>query len=46
MPDVRDKLIGLGIDPVGSSSAEFRAFLTQETERFAKMFSISGLSPE
>jgi len=45
-PDTRDKLVGMVIDPVGSTSAEFRTFLAQETERFAQMYRISGLSPE
>ena len=46
MPDVREKLVMMGIDAVGNSSAEFKTFLSQETERFAKMYRISGLSPE
>jgi tripartite-type tricarboxylate transporter receptor subunit TctC len=46
MPDVAERLRGIGIDPVGSKTAEFRQFLADERERFAKMFRLTGLQPE
>jgi tripartite-type tricarboxylate transporter receptor subunit TctC len=46
MPDVRERLRGLGIDPVGSSTEDFRRFLAEERERFAKMFKLTGLKQE
>ncbi|MBK8324440.1 MAG: tripartite tricarboxylate transporter substrate binding protein [Betaproteobacteria bacterium] len=46
MPDVADRLRGIGIDPVGSKTADFRKFLAEERERFAKMFKLAGLQPE
>ena len=46
MPEVRDRLRGLGIDPVGSSTEDFRRFLAEERERFAKMFRLTGLKQE
>ena len=46
MPDVRERLRGIGIDPVGSSTADFRAFLAAEKQRFADMFKLTGLKPE
>ncbi len=45
-PDVREKLRSLGIDPVGSSTADFRKFLDEEAQRFATMFKATGLQPE
>ena len=35
-----------GIDPVGSTPAEFKAFLVADRERFLRMFQASGLKPE
>ncbi|MBZ0251465.1 MAG: tripartite tricarboxylate transporter substrate binding protein [Burkholderiales bacterium] len=46
MPEVRERLRGLGIDPVGSSTEDFRRFLAEERERFAKMFRLTGLKQE
>jgi tripartite-type tricarboxylate transporter receptor subunit TctC len=45
-PEVRAQLQELGIDPVGSSTAEFTAFLAADRDRFAKMFTYTGLQPE
>ncbi len=46
MPEVAERLRGIGIDPVGSRTADFRQFLADERERFARMFKLSGLQPE
>ena len=46
MPEVRERLRGLGIDPVGSGTEDFRRFLAEERERFAKMFRLTGLKQE
>jgi tripartite-type tricarboxylate transporter receptor subunit TctC len=45
-PDIRAKLADIGIDPAGTTTAEFTAFLAADRERFAKMFSYTGLKPE
>jgi tripartite-type tricarboxylate transporter receptor subunit TctC len=45
-PERRSRLAGLGIDPVGSTPAEFKAFLVADRERFLRMFQASGLKPE
>ena len=45
-PEMREKLANLGVDPVGNTSAEFRKFLAEETGRFARMYKLSGLTPE
>jgi tripartite-type tricarboxylate transporter receptor subunit TctC len=41
-PEIQAKFIALGADPVGSSPAEFGAFIRRETEKFAKVIRISG----
>ena len=46
VPELRERLTALGVDPVGNSPAAFREFLVAERERFAKMFRLAGLVPE
>lgn len=46
MPVVRAQLMELGVDPVGSTPAEFAAFLAEDRGRFARMFTSTGLKPE
>ena len=43
---VRKQLLEAGTDPVGSSAADFKSFLTDDRARFAKMFSYTGLQPQ
>ncbi|HZV92140.1 MAG TPA: tripartite tricarboxylate transporter substrate binding protein [Caldimonas sp.] len=45
-PAVRDKLLGMGIVAVGDTPAEFKAFLEADRVRFAKMYKLTGLTPE
>lgn len=45
-PEMRERLVAMGIDPVGSTPAEFQAFLAAEQDRFAKMYKLSRLTPE
>lgn len=45
-PDLKARLLDLGIEPVGSTPAEFKAFLAADRDRFAHMFKLTGLSPE
>lgn len=46
LPDVRERLLGLGAEPVGNSSAEFADYLRSETARFAKLVKELGMAPE
>jgi len=45
-PEVKERLNGIGIDPVASTPAQFKAFLVADRERFARMYKLSGLVPE
>ena len=45
-PAIAKQLLDIGIDPVGGTTAEFRAFLAEDRERFAKMYGYTGLQPE
>jgi tripartite-type tricarboxylate transporter receptor subunit TctC len=45
-PDVRDRLVTDGADPVGSSPEEFAAYLRSETVKWAKVVKDIGIKPE
>jgi tripartite-type tricarboxylate transporter receptor subunit TctC len=45
-PQVKDRLAGLGVQPVGNPPAEFRAFLVRAIKRAAELTKIAGLRPE
>jgi len=41
-PDTRERLLGMGVEPVGSSPAEFTAYLDAELTKYAKVVKASG----
>lgn len=45
-PQFRERLEILGADPVGSSPAEFKQFLTAEINRYTEMVRIAKIKPE
>lgn len=45
-PEMQARLVSMGIEAVGSTPAEFQAFLVADKERFAHMFALTGLKPE
>jgi len=42
MPDVRQKMIDLGAEPVGSKPAEFAAYIRSEKDKYARVIKTSG----
>ncbi|MEQ1773633.1 MAG: tripartite tricarboxylate transporter substrate-binding protein, partial [Burkholderiales bacterium] len=44
--DIRDRLVQMGIDPVGSSPAEFDQFLKNEVAKWAKVIKDAGVKIE
>lgn len=42
MPAVREKLVGLGMEPIAGSPADFAAFIRSEIDRIAKVVKASG----
>ena len=45
-PDVRDKLQGLGADPVGSSPEQYTAFLQKEIAKWTRVIKAAGIKGE
>ena len=45
-PQVRERLAGFQLDPVGNSPAEFRAFIDEQVKRFAEMVKLARVEPE
>jgi tripartite-type tricarboxylate transporter receptor subunit TctC len=46
LPDVQERLRGLGADPVGNSPEEFREFQRSEMERWAKVIKAANIRVE
>jgi tripartite-type tricarboxylate transporter receptor subunit TctC len=45
-PDVKAKLLQLGLEPAPSSSADFGAYIKSEIANFAKMVKLAGVEPQ
>jgi len=45
-PDVREKLVAQGLDPVGDTPEQFAAFLRAEIAKWAKVVKASGARPD
>jgi tripartite-type tricarboxylate transporter receptor subunit TctC len=45
-PQVRERIAALGLEPVGSTPAEFRLFVQAEIKKYAEMVRAAGIQPE
>jgi tripartite-type tricarboxylate transporter receptor subunit TctC len=45
MPDIRERMLSVGVEAAPSSPAEFSAFLKKEHERWAKLLKEAGIKP-
>lgn len=45
MPDVKEKLVGLGAEPVGGTSAQFTRYIDAETAKWAEVVKGAGVVP-
>ncbi|MFZ3322845.1 MAG: tripartite tricarboxylate transporter substrate binding protein [Usitatibacter sp.] len=41
-PDIREKMISIGAEPVGSTPAQFAAYIRSESEKYARIIKASG----
>ncbi len=46
MPEVREKLVAQGLDPVGDTPEQFGAYIRTEIAKWAKVVAASGARPE
>ena len=46
VPELRERFVKLGLNPVGDSSAEFRPFVANAIKRMAEAVRIAGIEPE
>lgn len=46
LPDVREKLIASGLDPITSTPAEFAAFIRKEADRWSRVIKQTGIRLE
>jgi tripartite-type tricarboxylate transporter receptor subunit TctC len=46
LPDVKEKLAALGVEPVGSSPEQLAAFLRSEMEKWSKAIRAAGIKPQ
>jgi len=42
MPDVRDRMLALGAEPVGNRPDEFGAYIRAESDKYARVIRASG----
>jgi tripartite-type tricarboxylate transporter receptor subunit TctC len=42
LPAIRERLIGIGLDPMTTTTEQFAAFIRSEIERWGKVVKISG----
>ena len=45
-PDIKERLVQLGSDPVGSTPAQFSAFISTEIEKWGKIAKVAGVKAE
>lgn len=46
VPELRERFVKLGLNPVGDSSAEFKPFVANAIKRMAEAVRIAGIEPE
>jgi tripartite-type tricarboxylate transporter receptor subunit TctC len=46
MPDIRDKLVAQGTDPVGSSPEAFAQFMKSEAVKWARVIKDANIKPD
>jgi tripartite-type tricarboxylate transporter receptor subunit TctC len=45
-PDMKERLLAAGIQPLGNTPDQFASFIRSETQRFAKVIGDAGIKPE
>ena len=45
-PEMKERMAGLNLEPVGSTPAEFAAFLKEDLQRYARIAKAAGIDPQ
>jgi tripartite-type tricarboxylate transporter receptor subunit TctC len=45
-PDIQEKLVAMGAEPIGTPPQEFAAFMTAQNEKLRKTMQAAGLRPK
>jgi tripartite-type tricarboxylate transporter receptor subunit TctC len=45
-PELKEKLLTVGVQPLGTSPGQFGSFIRSEAVRFAKVVKDAGIKPE
>jgi tripartite-type tricarboxylate transporter receptor subunit TctC len=45
-PDLKDKLLTVGVQPIGTTPEKFQSFIRSEAVRYAKVIKDAGIKPE
>lgn len=45
-PDIKDRLLGLGLEPIGSSPGAFKDFIAKDIRRWGELVALAGIEPE
>ena len=45
-PDMRERFVKLGLQPIGNGSKEFKPFVANAVKRFAEAAKVAGIVPE
>ena len=46
MPDVRERLLGIGMEPVGNTPEQFGEYLKAEVAKWIKVVKVSGVEAQ
>jgi len=46
LPDIRERLVGLGVEPVGNPPEEFAAYIRAEIAKWARVVKAAGIEPQ
>ena len=44
--DLRELLVGMGLDPIGNTSAQYAGFIAAELAKYKKLTTVAGIKPE
>jgi tripartite-type tricarboxylate transporter receptor subunit TctC len=45
-PQTQERIVAIGLEPIGSSPEAFRALVVSNIKRFAELVKIAGVEPE